>query len=91
MEGWPGGEGSAPGLGVAGGLTSVTGRPGEALKDIWAVDLDKGGAAIPYHLEDPALRREYEETLSREGMASRMEPRFYEPGGAGAADKIGGF
>lgn len=67
------------------------GRPGEALRDIWAVDLDKGGAAIPYHLEDPALRREYEATLAREGMASRMEARFYQPGGAAAADKIGGF
>jgi hypothetical protein len=67
------------------------GRPGEALKDIWAVDLDKGGAAIPYHMEDPALRREYEATLAREGMASRMEPRFYQPSGAAEADAIGGF
>jgi len=67
------------------------GRPGEALKDIWAVDLDKGGAAIPYHLEDPALRREYEEVLARDGLVSRMEPRFYQPAGAAEADAIGGF
>ena len=67
------------------------GRPGEALKDIWAVDLNKGGNAIPYHMEDPALRREYESTLAREGLASRMEPRFYDAAGAAEADAIGGF
>src|SRR6476660_9449593 len=27
------------------------GRPGERMKDIWAIDLDKGGNAIPYHQE----------------------------------------
>jgi hypothetical protein len=42
-------------------------------------------------MEDPALRREYEATLAREGMASRMEPRFYQPSGAAEADAIGGF
>jgi len=36
--------------------------------------------------EDPALRAEYEQTLAREGLASRMQPRFYEPGGATDAD-----
>ena len=67
------------------------GRPGEQLKDIWAIDIDKGGNAVPYHMEDPALRREYEEMLAREGLMSRMEPRFYEASGAAAADGIGGF
>ena len=56
------------------------GRPGEQLKDIWSVDLDKGGNAIPYYLEDPHLKREYEAALAAEGVASRMEPRFYQPG-----------
>jgi quercetin dioxygenase-like cupin family protein len=54
------------------------GRPGEKLKDVWAQDIDKGGAAIPYHLEDPAIRAEYEETLRREGAATRMDPRLYD-------------
>jgi len=67
------------------------GRPGEAMRDVWAVDLNKGGNAIPYHMEDLALRREYEDTLAREGLISRMEPRFYEESGAAEADKIGGF
>jgi hypothetical protein len=65
------------------------GRPGEQMKDVWSIDTDKGGNAIPYHLEDPFLRAEYEQTLAREGLASRMQPRFYEPGGATDADSGG--
>jgi quercetin dioxygenase-like cupin family protein len=55
------------------------GRPGEQLLDYGAIDLKKGGAAIPYHEEDPAIRREFEERLAREGLTSRMEPSRYEP------------
>ena len=55
------------------------GRPGEQLMDYGAIDLKKGGSAIPYHEEDPAIRREFEETLAREGLTSRMEPSRYEP------------
>jgi len=65
------------------------GNPGEALKDSWAMDIDKGGNAIPYHLEDPFLKREYEETLARAGVSSRMKPEFYTPGGAKDADAGG--
>jgi quercetin dioxygenase-like cupin family protein len=54
------------------------GRPGEQLMDYGAIDLKKGGAAIPYHEEDPAIRREFEENLAREGLTSRMEPSRYE-------------
>jgi len=54
------------------------GRPGEALRDIWAIDIDKGGNAIPYYLEDPFLRTEFEEQMAREGAVPRMEPRLYE-------------
>jgi quercetin dioxygenase-like cupin family protein len=54
------------------------GRPGEAMRDIWAIDIDKGGNAIPYYLEDPFLRTEFEERMAREGAVSRMEPRLYE-------------
>jgi len=64
------------------------GNPGEQLKDLWAIDTDKGGNAIPYHLEDPSLREEYERTLARAGMVSRMKPSFYKP--SGAADANGG-
>jgi hypothetical protein len=54
------------------------GRPGEQLMDYGAIDLKKGGSAIPYHEEDPAIRREFEQTLAREGITSRMEPSRYE-------------
>jgi quercetin dioxygenase-like cupin family protein len=54
------------------------GRPGEQLMDYGAIDLSKGGSAIPYHQEDPAIRKEFEETLAREGVKSRMNPEFYE-------------
>jgi len=37
----------------------------------------EGGTAIPYWLEDPFLRKEYEETLRREGVVSRMEEALY--------------
>jgi quercetin dioxygenase-like cupin family protein len=54
------------------------GRPGEALTDYGAIDLNKGGGAIPYHQEDPAIRNEYEATLQRDGIASRMNPELYQ-------------
>jgi hypothetical protein len=54
------------------------GRPGEQLMDYGAIDLKKGGSAIPYHEEDPALRQEFEETLRKEGLVSRMDPKLYQ-------------
>jgi hypothetical protein len=65
------------------------GRPGEAMKDIWALDVDKGGNAIPYRLEDRALRGEYEAALVKDGLTSRMDPKLYQPDG-GDSDAIGG-
>jgi hypothetical protein len=41
------------------------GRRGEAMRDVWAIDVNKGGNAVPYHLEDPFIRREFEETMAR--------------------------
>lgn len=55
------------------------GVPGEAMADVWAMDIDKGGKAVPYHLEDPYIREEYEETLAKEGVVSRMEDKLYQP------------
>ena len=54
------------------------GRPGEAQKDLGAIDIRDGGSAIPYDEEDPFIRREYEGTLAREGAVSRMEGWLYE-------------
>ncbi len=33
------------------------GRPGEDMIDSGAIDIKKGGAAIPYYMEDPAYPR----------------------------------
>jgi hypothetical protein len=54
------------------------GRPGEQLMDYGAIDLSKGGSAIPYHQEDPYIRKEFTEALKREGIDCRMNPEFYE-------------
>jgi mannose-6-phosphate isomerase-like protein (cupin superfamily) len=54
------------------------GVPGEQLMDYGAIELSKGGSAIGYHQEDPAIRKEFEETLKREGLESRMKQEFYE-------------
>jgi quercetin dioxygenase-like cupin family protein len=56
------------------------GVPGEKHTDYGAIDLPDGGTAIPYWMEDPFLRKEYAETLEREGVENRMEEKFYEPG-----------
>ena len=48
------------------------------LLDYGAIDLSKGGSAIPYHQEDPFIRQEFSETLKREGLTNRMNPEFYE-------------
>lgn len=54
------------------------GRPGEAIMDYGAIDLKKGGGAIPYHEEDPAIRLEFNARLTQEGVSSRMNPEFYD-------------
>jgi hypothetical protein len=55
------------------------GVPGEEDIDKGAIDVTEGGSAIPYHLEDPYLRKEFDETLRTLGVTSRMDPAFYEP------------
>jgi hypothetical protein len=58
------------------------GRPGEKAIDYGAIHIKDGGTAIPYNEEDPFLRKEFEETLAKEGATSRMEPELYQPEGA---------
>jgi quercetin dioxygenase-like cupin family protein len=55
------------------------GVPGEQLGDIWSWDIDKGGKAIPYRLEDPYIRKEYENELKKYGAVSRMEDQLFRP------------
>jgi quercetin dioxygenase-like cupin family protein len=56
------------------------GPPGETHTDYGAIDIPDGGTAVPYSMEDPFIRREYEETLRRAGVANRMEAKWYAPG-----------
>ena len=53
------------------------GRPGEKAIDEGAIDIRDGGTAIPYWDEDPYIRAEYEETVKREGVVSRMNEDLY--------------
>ena len=55
------------------------GLPGEAMTDKWAIDIKKGGVAIPYHAEDPFLRKEFEEYMKSQGVPVRMEQKLYDP------------
>ena len=46
--------------------------------DYTAMDLTEGGTSIPYWMEDPFVREEYERMLAKEGVQSRMDPSWYE-------------
>jgi quercetin dioxygenase-like cupin family protein len=59
------------------------GRPGEPLLDYGAIDLSKGGNAIPYCEEDRYLRGEFEENLAKAGRQSRMTQELYSDPAAG--------
>jgi len=48
------------------------------MTDYGAIDMRDGGTAIPYDMEDPYLRKEFEEILANEGTQTRMEPELYE-------------
>ncbi len=53
------------------------GAPGAKHVDYTAMDVTEGGTSIPYWMEDPHLRREYEADLQASGIASRMDPALY--------------
>lgn len=54
------------------------GAPGEKHTDYTAIDVNEGGTAIPYWMEDPFIREEYEATLRKNGVEIRMKPEWYE-------------
>jgi len=56
------------------------GPVGEKLTDANAIDVDLGGNAIPYFMEDPFVRAQYEASLAQEGATSRMAPEWYTAG-----------
>ena len=54
------------------------GLPGEAMTDKWAMDIKKGGVAIPYHEEDPYIRKEFCDYMAKEDVPVRMEEKLYQ-------------
>lgn len=52
--------------------------PGDKQIDYTGMDITEGGTSIPYWMEDPYVRREFETTLAAVGGASRMDPDLYE-------------
>jgi hypothetical protein len=53
------------------------GAPGEKHTDYTAIDINQGGTAIPYWMEDPYIREDYEATLAAAGVPTRMDPAWY--------------
>ena len=54
------------------------GAPGAKHTDYTAIDVNQGGTAIPYWMEDPYIRAEYGATLAQNGVPNRMDPAWYE-------------
>lgn len=54
------------------------GPPGEPHLDYTGMDLHEGGTSIPYWMEDPFLKAEFERCIAREGSRSRMEDHLFE-------------
>ncbi|MEK9680066.1 MAG: hypothetical protein VW169_16975, partial [Rhodospirillaceae bacterium] len=51
--------------------------PGDTQIDYTGMDLHEGGTSIPYWMEDPNVRREFEEKLAAAGGASQMGDELY--------------
>ncbi|MPZ48640.1 MAG: cupin [Dehalococcoidia bacterium] len=67
----------------AGGF--VGGQPGTSEGEMVAgvgAEIGDGGIALPYHLEDPFVRKYFEERLEAEGAQFTMPPEVYTEAGA---------
>jgi hypothetical protein len=54
------------------------GPPGETHIDYTAMDIPEGGSAIPYWMEDPFIKQEYDARLVRECVPNRMRAEYYD-------------
>jgi quercetin dioxygenase-like cupin family protein len=62
--------------------TLVTGLPPGAKQiDYTGMDITEGGTSVPYWMEDPFVREEFQRRLDQEGCKSKMEPSLYEKPG----------
>jgi len=71
--------GMSGGFGFGGGGDEA---PGSTRLYASHTNIDEGGVAIPYYLEDPYLRSYFEEKCAREGAAVTMPPEVYTKEGA---------
>jgi len=55
------------------------GPPGSKHFDYTGMDIHEGGTNIPYWMEDPHVKAEFDGHLAREGVPSRMKPEYYDP------------
>ena len=67
-------------LAINGGFRPVFGQPGDDITHSNA-DADEGGTSVPYHQEDPHIRKAFEELLAEEGLAFAMDESLYEQKG----------
>jgi hypothetical protein len=42
------------------------------------MDIPEGGSAIPYWMEDPQVRKDYEAILKKNGVENRMKAEYYD-------------
>jgi hypothetical protein len=42
------------------------------------MDIPEGGTAIPYWMEDPQVKKDWEATIAENGVESRMKPEFFD-------------
>jgi len=54
------------------------GPPGEKHIDYTGMDIPEGGSAIPYWMEDPHVKKDWESMLAKEGTPVRMKPEYYD-------------
>jgi hypothetical protein len=53
------------------------GPPGETHIDYTGMDITEGGTAIPYWMEDPQVKKDWEAKIAENNVASRMRPEFF--------------
>ena len=54
------------------------GPPGEQHIDYTAMDIPEGGTSIPYWMEDPKVKADWEAKIAENGVESRMLPEFFQ-------------
>ena len=72
--------GPVPGNPAAGGGGGDFAREGELVRQ--HAEITEGGNAIPYHMEDPYIRKFFEQKLAEEGSQLNMPEEVYTPEGS---------